>query len=259
MEPLTLVEPFCEGKIRGIPEYYNSISALYILYTGYVGLLRYKNQFVHSDVRTVYWFLFLNGIASFFCHWTSTYLWRIVDQFTMIFALWYGMSFVIKAIYIKNNFVKSKYINIPVDSTDYIFAKRRNKLISIITKKNQLLGSNILILVHLYNITMIIVSIFEKKPRLFALMFGIEATGLIYFFFEIYHTIGIKYHNGRRINVLLGIASALTSAFIWIITEILCNKYLIYGHAIWHLGISFGVNNLIMYINAYYNEKKSIV
>jgi len=254
-----VLEPFCEGKIRGIPEYFNSISALYILYVGYSGLKKYHKNFVHSDVRTVYFFLTLNGISSFFCHWTSIFIWRIIDQLTMIFAIWYGFAFMIKAKYIKNNFKKSCYNDLEKSNNEYIFAKRRNELISTIIRQNQNTGSVTLLSLHLYNTIMIIVSIFEKTPRYFALMFGIEAILLIYFFFTIYNIIGVKYHNGYRIVVMIGIYTIILSAFIWIITEIFCNKYLILGHSIWHFGVSYGVNNIIMYMNSYYNEKKSII
>ena len=79
------------------------------------------------------------------------------------------------------------------------------------------------------------------------------------FFFSIYNNVGVKYYNGERIVVLIGIYSIFISAFVWIITEIFCNKYLILGHSFWHIGVSYGVNNIIMYMNVYYNEKKCLV
>ena len=259
MDAFTKVEPFCEGKINGVPEYFNSISALFILCNGYRGLKRFHNKFVHSDVKTVYLFMILNGISSFFCHWTSNYLWRMVDQFTMIFAIWYGFSFIIKAIYIKNNIKKSTFKDLEKNSNEYVFAKRRNELITNLINKNRKTGSDILLNLHIYNTIMIVISIFEEKPKIFAAMFGIESIFLIYFFFSIYDNVGVKYYNGERIVVLIGIYSIFISAFIWIITEIFCNKYLILGHSFWHIGVSYGVNNIIMYMNVYYNEKKCLV
>ena len=46
---------------------------------------------------------------------------------------------------------------------------------------------------------------------------------------------------------LKGIVICCTSAIIWIITELLCQPYLIFGHSLWHIGMGLGIKYCISY------------
>ena len=38
------------------------------------------------------------------------------------------------------------------------------------------------------------------------------------------------------------------SALTWAVTENFCNKYLIFGHTVWHIGMANGLDNFINFI-----------
>ena len=51
-------------------------------------------------------------------------------------------------------------------------------------------------------------------------------------------------------NGLKGIIICSVSGIIWAITEAICNKYLLFGHAVWHIGMSTGMCYKINYFNS---------
>ena len=82
---------FCERKIYpNNPEYFNSISSLYISAISYY-MLR-KIHYVSKCAVLVYWCIFVNGIAAFFYHWYALYIFKLFDEFTMIIPIWLGIS-----------------------------------------------------------------------------------------------------------------------------------------------------------------------
>ena len=96
----TVDEFFCEGKINGVPEYFNSISSLFISLISFGGL---QTKVLHEDVKSIYFILFINGFFSFMFHWTMYYGWKMFDQFTMIFAIWFGLKRCISITKFKND------------------------------------------------------------------------------------------------------------------------------------------------------------
>lgn len=57
----------------------------------------------------------------------------------------------------------------------------------------------------------------------------------------------------RRDNKLLGLKGIIissSSGLFWLLTEVNCSKYLVWGHAVWHIGMSTGLSYLIQYFSS---------
>ena len=85
---------FCEGKLNGLPEYYNAFSSLFITYFGLLGLHKTKNELI---IQIIYSLLTVNGISSFMYHWTGNIGFALYDEYPMILSLFLGN------IYVDNN------------------------------------------------------------------------------------------------------------------------------------------------------------
>ena len=199
--------PFCEGKINGIPEVWNTVSSLFISYVAFCAL-KYSN--LTSNIRSIYYLLFLNGIGSMGYHWVIKgslgYVWKMLDQFTMILALWLGVTICIR---LCNNSNTELYT------------------------------------IHSLNIGMLIFSSCEYD-ELFRTAFGLEALLLIKYYNQLTRRLYINdfYNFGKQ-----GLYISVFAGLFWIMTELFCNKYLILGHTVWHIGISYGMHLLLQFIN----------
>ena len=205
-------DPFCEGQISGIPEYWNSISSLFISLVMWGGL---HTKDLHQEIKTIYFILFLNGFSSMFFHWTMYYGWKMFDQFTMIFAIWFGIKRCINLVQYKDNI--------------YLYS------------------------LHFLNIVVLVLSVCEYD-NIFRTFFTIETLFLIYFHYILTVNLRIKdsYKLGRK-----GLIISLSAGLFWIVTELHCNKYLILGHAVWHLGISYGMHLFLQFLNSISNSNVS--
>ena len=82
---------FCERKLYpNQPEYLNSISALYISVISYYMITKTVN--LSKIAVLLYWCIFINGISSFFYHWYAWYIFKLLDEFSMIIPIWLGIS-----------------------------------------------------------------------------------------------------------------------------------------------------------------------
>jgi hypothetical protein len=217
MEYDTKLIKFCERKLYpDRPEYINAFSALYMCCISYHNL-----SIVHKLINTnyfpktqllIYWCIFINGLASFLYHWYSWYIFKLFDEFSMIIPVWLGIS------------------NILIDLNYSIYS------IGIFTT---------------FNMILLILDVFMWFDEIFPIFFTLELLILFPLFYQT-----VKYNNEiTRINILriinndgsIGITMCCVSGMIWGVTEKYCNNYLVFGHAIWHIGISTGLCYIIQY------------
>ena len=210
MEYHHVLNNFCERKLYpNRPEYLNSISALYISAISYYMLIKTPN--ISKSAVLIYWCIFTNGIASFLYHWYALYIFKHLDEFSMIIPIWLGISKILQN------------LNYP---TQYI---------GIFT---------------LCNIFLLVLDVFPQFEPYFATSFAIELLILVPLYYQ-----SLKYAKDLNHNGIRGIIICCGSGIIWTITEINCNKYLIFGHTVWHIGISTGLCYMITYFITLQNVK----
>ncbi len=193
---------FCEGKyysesnIEGIFEFYNSLSSLFLIIIG-LYTLKYFTKYKYAHFS-----LFLNGIGSFLYHSKFLFIYKLIDEMSMMFCVCYCCSKVYTCIYNKNTllinilltfmFFYSFYMNI-IDSEGYIFRE-------------------------LFSVLFIILGLFLYILHYQLLLF--------------------KPYLSR--NILSGLLTLIFGCGFWAIDELYCNKYIFWFHSIWHILISIG-------------------
>ena len=211
---------FCERKLYpNQPEYMNCISALYISGIGYYNLL--KQNELSLSLEILYWCITTNGLMSFIFHYNGWYLFKLLDEFTMIIPLWLGLS---KIMYDFNY------------STYYI---------GLLTN---------------FNIFLLVFDIFPWFEPYFPLVFTTELLSIIPLYCQLCSlnktNIILRKYRLDLNKGKLGIIICSLSGIIWFITELNCNKYFIFGHPIWHIGMSTGMCYIINYFNEQININK---
>ena len=212
-----IIIKFCERKLYlDRPEYINAISALYISGIGYYNLVYFYNK--SKSITLVYICIISNGIGSFLFHWYAWYIFKLLDQFTMIIPLWLGIN---KILY------------------DLEYSKMSLSIHTI------------------YNISLLVLTVFEEFDKYFSNAFALEILLIFPLYYQVLRNNNIVINQQYLLNnkggqgILLSSVSGLT----WAITEKYCNKYLLFGHAVWHIGMSTGLCNIINY---FYNNSKLI-
>ena len=232
---------FCEsvGQELPYPEIYNSYSSLFISLVGLIGLLlslKYKRIY---SIKMIYGMLVVNGVGSFFYHYTQQMGWAVVDELSMMISVIMGLYSLYLLI------VNSRHLPIlPQVRKTYIH--------------NHYLYKGIMTLVVcFYLIFSYALSIFSDTRNLFPLLFAVPALslmpGLLYIYKKYY---GPKRsynpHGYGRKLFIGGVTISLMSAVIWIVSENLCVYYhwikYLYTHVIWHIGISYGMFLLISFV-----------
>jgi len=194
----------CESKLYpDRPEYLNSFSALYMCYISLSYLFKKSKDRISHSITILYWCVFMNGIGSFLYHWHGWYIFKLLDEFTMILPVWIGIS---KILY---NLNYSVYYT------------------GIFT---------------IFNISILILDVFIWFQDYFALMFAIELITIIPLYYK-----ALEYKSDKLSIGLRGITICCGSGLLWVIIEANCNKYLIFGHSIWHIGMSTGLCYIIEY------------
>ena len=112
---------FCESNIAGLPEYYNSISSIFIILFGLHGI---KNIYNELFVDILYSNLIIVGFGSFGYHWYGNIGWGLFDEIPMILAIFTGIIYVDNVHYIMN---KENYVN--NESAKNIIYHRKSKLL----------------------------------------------------------------------------------------------------------------------------------
>jgi hypothetical protein len=209
---------FCESTIYSNeqhPEYFNSISSLFITFIGINAIMKPNINFLLS---MLYSSLIVNGITSCFYHYYNTIGWGLLDR----------MSMLLIAISSVNLFTNNITSIIKLDRWTNI--NTINRIIHI------LVTSYFTILFTIAGLHM---------ESLFNIMFGLFLGSLFIFMFLI---------NKHRVNLNIplkivylgwkGIMYIMISGLFWIITENLCTEYnfikYLFGHVWWHIFVSYG-------------------
>ena len=211
MEYSHKMQQFCEKKLYpNQPEYFNSISALFICYMSYKDLK--KSHKLSNITILIHSCIFTNGIAAFLYHWFDWYIFKLLDAYSMIIPLWIGIGDLL---------IRLEYSNIYIIITTII-----NQIILVLT-------------------------VFPWFDKYFAWCFAGEMLLLIPLYKQ---SLLITTNNKKK--GLKGLIICTGSGIIWVITERNCNKYMLLGHSIWHIGMSIGLSSLIGYLDN--NNKKLI-
>ena len=226
---------FCEASINGLPEYYNSISSLFIIMFGIYGMMNKTNELF---IDILYANLSVVGFGSVGYHWYGNIGWGLLDEIPMILAIYTGIIY--------------------ADNVHYLIYNNNNNNNNIINN-NSLVQKQIinqkkgrLLLYFLSMVTVIITNVMENFRRLFPAVF----TGaVLYLYYKIFLLLQIMNPIVKpqvmttTKNTLCTIAASGT---IWVTTEISCNyfKYRIFllGHPMWHFFIGHGFYNLIQLV-----------
>jgi hypothetical protein len=204
---------FCESKLwGGPPEYINSITSLFISYIGFYGLK--NNHHLNNEVFMLYSALLINGICSFFYHWTNNLGWGYFDRISMVLIAYPSIIGGIKEI---------TYL--------YKIENWKNKLFLTLTQ--------------LY-FTLIITFCALDYEKLFNNLFGVYLGFILVFIFMVnYKKEFLDNKIKKLINFgFIGVSMIALAGISWIIIENLCDVYSLmkytHGHAVWHIFVSLG-------------------
>jgi len=194
----------CERKIYpDQPEYLNSFSALYMCYISAYSIFKQSKYRISHNSSILYWCIFTNGIGSFLCHWYGWYIFKLLDEFTMIIPVWLGIS---KILY---------NLNYSIYYTGFF---------------------------TILNLILLVLDVFPWFQDYFPIAFAIELITIIPLYYQ-----SLNYKKDIKSNGFKGIIICCGSGFLWVIIEANCNKYLIFGHSLWHIGMSTGLCYIIEY------------
>lgn len=220
---------FCERKLfPSRPEYLNCCSALYISGIGIYNLFKCKElskkRVVSKSSELIYWCLITNGFMSFLFHYTAWYVFKLLDEFSMLIPLWIGLS---------------KILHDLQYSTCYI------GLLTII------------------NILLLGFDVFPWFEPYFPLVFATELVAIIPLYYQLADLTrtNVILHKSQWIQDkgMKGIVICSISGVVWFITELNCNIYVILGHSIWHIGMSTGLCYIIDYFNKQVKKIDNII
>lgn len=202
---------FCEHYTFHQPhEYTNSFSSLAITAAGLFGLLANGSDVVlPSHIAGPLTLLVLNGFASFWFHWTNEFGPGMLDQGSMVLAVWCGLMPVLQRVF------RPLYARVA-----------------------QLAASALAVG------TIAVMTIVEYDTYfsgLFAAL-GLSLAGGLYTIYRRERLIASQ----RLLDTFKqGLASALGVSVVWFTTELPCKEHpwlgYFFGHVFWHVGISWGV------------------
>lgn len=105
----------------------------------------------------------------------------------------------------------------------------------------------------IFTIILLSCTTFEWFEPYFPIAFTIELLSLI----PLYTQTKNIYPDNTKLGPK-GIIICTLSGATWFLTERFCNKYLIFGHGIWHLGMCLGLNYLLKYLKICLNKNNFI-
>jgi hypothetical protein len=198
---------FCEASIyNNGAEYINSISALFISFIGIFGL--YYNKDYSVNISMLYYSLIINGLTSAIYHHNHYIGWGLLDRCSMIYIATYCYNIFLEVFFGKYNFL----LHIVQFS-----------IVSYLTFLSTIAG--------LHN------------EDMFNNLFGFFLGSILIFLV----LCKINYNFIPKIifyYAFKGITLISVAGISWIITENLCQEYVImkylYGHAVWHIAVSLG-------------------
>lgn len=197
------------------PEYFNSISSLFITFIGINGMFKPNTDFFLDFLFSS---LAINGITSALYHWYNNIGFGLLDRMSMVL--------------------------IALSST-LLFMNHLTKFIKLDKWSNINLVTKIARITVTTYFTVLFTIAGLHMEDLFNILFGLFLASLILFMLFIN-----KHQKNLRIpdNILnygwKGIRFIALSGAFWLITENLCNsfgfiKYL-YGYVVWHIFVSYG-------------------
>lgn len=206
-----IVHNFCESRLNNNepPEYFNSYTSLFI--TIIPLLLGFPRSNIFYNVACM---LAFNGFASFYYHYTLTWIGKQADEISMILANYYGIWGLLKM---------------------YYFHKK--------DKLNWYNGWN-----SMFMICFIIFNTLLRFDYLFPCIFSIYISISLYYIKEVANKHSIVYKKYLLIS--------FTGATCWIISEISCNEYTVYGHVLWHILFPSGFYHLVLLYDGKITELK---
>lgn len=204
-----VVHNFCESRLNdnNPPELFNSYTSLFITIIPLIYGL--PENIIFFNIACM---LIFNGFASFYYHYTLSWLGKQADEMSMILSTYFGICGLTKLIYITN--CKNKKI---------------------------IFGIN--------NIFMILFLIFnadEDTDKFFPYLFSIYISMVLI----LIHKVSNKFINIQNYsdycNYKYELMLSSIGAICWIISELFCNEYTKFGHVIWHLLFPLGFYKLIL-------------
>jgi len=209
---------FCESTIYSNeqhPEYINSLSSLFISLIGVIGLSKPN---INLLLVTLYSSLIVNGVTSCLYHYYNSIGWGLMDRMSMILIAFSSIN---------------------------LFINNINRILIIDRWKNiKFINYTINIIITIYFTILFTIAGLHMETQ-FNIMFGLFLISL-YIFILLINRHYIKLRIPYEIVLLgwKGIMYISLSGIFWIITENLCNKFIIikylFGHMWWHFFVSYG-------------------
>jgi len=246
---------FCEEHLLGLPEYFNSLSSLFIIFFGIYGLMNLHNDLF---IDILYASLAIVGFGSTGYHWYGNIGWALFDEIPMIVTIFSGIIYTDNVYFLTYN---NKYIKENSDS---------DLTVTIREHSNNMNNMNIIKTDRKWNVN----NIYIKKRKLVVYLFGMYTfmicdvmsdyrmvfpqlfTGVVvYMYYKIYNLIQLldpSFQSLVKYKALNSLLTVSISGAIWSFTEISC-KYVNYhillvGHPMWHFFIGHGFYNLIQVV-----------
>lgn len=228
---------FCESVGTGPPEYFNSISSVFILFYGMMGLFVSQNN--NILIRVISGSLAFTGIGSAIYHWTLYNGWGHTDGQPMLIASYLGAFqsidlIIYKKLALDNNSGRRKYEMV---SGAMAFLFLSGLCLSLAIEASD---DTTMYFTYTFVIPELIIAISCMIIR-----FGTHANVTT----EQNADIGLAFK-----YMWFGMGYSITAAAFWIITENTCKlpgmsweKWL-FAHPIWHLGISAGMYCLMQFL-----------
>lgn len=239
-----IVKGFCESAVVPPPEYVNSFSAIAITMFGLFGV--FMSRYNSIPIRLISASLIFNGISSFVFHWTLFRAWGILDAISMLFPVYLGVYLILDVILYRKFYVE--YSSRLTSSDGSPKGRRKYEIISS--------------LFAIFVVTMLNFSVtikqFEQYDSLFSVLFVIPELLILIGVFV------IRYYSHKHLTqeypgfkfafrkMYVGVIVSLLSGAAWFSTELICEQHpwvrFFFAHAIWHVGMSFGMYNLLMFL-----------
>lgn len=204
-----IIHNFCESRLNNNqpPELFNSYTSLFITIIPFIYGLPNRNVFFNIACMLIF-----NGGASFYYHYTLSWIGKQADEMSMILATYFGLLGLFKL--------------------NFVFNEK---------KINQYNALN-----NFYLILFLVFNTILDLDKLFPIIFSFYIIVTLFFIHKTY----LKYKINSDLIDLCSYQYELFLSFIgascWIISEIYCNEYTQYGHVIWHLLFPLGFYKLIL-------------
>ena len=230
---------FCEEHLLGLPEYFNSISSLVIVFFGIYGLMNIRNDLF---IDILYASLAIVGIGSTGYHWHGNIGWALFDEMPIIVTVFSGIIYTDNVHYIicNNKVIKDK-------------EKDKDDDIMITTAARNSYSQKIGILIYLVGMyTFLISNVMSNYRMIFPQLFTSVVTFLYYKIYLLVRSLDTVFQTIVMSKVRNSCLIICASGAVWTFTEISC-KYVDYyilllGHPMWHFFIGHGFYNLIQVI-----------